>query len=1723
MTAKCMNKRLDRLRGGRKLVWAAMLVAAPVLATEDDHPWWKTPGQWMPDSYDGFTAPFESANSRSRRYGDNAEQQLNSADPATQWILQDEIDSRGDRLQLQTVTEQVIDTVKLQNVVPPIHFASGEAKIPPDYVARLRDALARVEGRHNVRLHFLGHTDNASLSPELERIYGDNQGLSRERAGTTAEFFQRALSLPAESISYEGVGDSQPIASNTTESGRAQNRRVEVEVWYDEITERQVEKEVLVAEQMHRVKVCRVETVCKLRYKEGYDKRAKVKNLVAPLRYDENNTEITESFLRQLQQALDNLSSKQNVTVRFIGHTDNIPLSGRDARIYGTHLALSRARARRAALAVQDALGLTSRAIESTGEGARQALASNDTAQGRALNRRVEVEFWYDDPLQALPDEPQLCPEQSGAETVTRVYDPPSGAIAPIPFTGGEPSIPAGYSQRLQRLMGELKDKANVRLRFVGYIANERLDRRTAAVYGDDIGLSTARARRVMEQVREEIALADSQVEFEGHGYVQTDDVVNAGFIESDQSRVTVAVIYDELALLDDLDGMDITRITREVETQSPFALNLMRITVDGKPVDDPGKSVADVQRCTDVALESADIQLSYDNLTFKPRLNLTAWPTQVRFNDDINTSAIENRVRFKLYSNYRSEIEKAEVRLFHAEQSSRADPLAVIPLDADGEGQWQAEFDRYTAQGLQLKYLLRVYDRAGRYDQTQAQSLWVVDQVDSEKLLQADEERELLTGFGETRLAEQQIPLSGGSVRVQGDKIPEGYSIWVAGRPVPLGYDRTFVAEELLPAGLHTVEVAVLDEQGNGELFLRDFKLEENDWFYVGIADLTVARDNTNGPARLVTQDEVHFDNDVNIDGRLAFFTRGKFGRDWWLSASADTREGEVGDLFSNFMDKSPDAMFRRIDPDYYYPTFGDDSTVEEGAPTLGKFYLKLQQQDNYGLWGNFDIHYSGNGLAHVDRTLYGANVHLQGDDLTGFGDPRYSVDLFAADPGTVASRDEFRGTGGSLYYLRHQDILQGSERIRVEVRDRDSGLVLAVKNLIPGLDYDIDYFQGRVLLTEPLSPSIADAMLINSDVGDGNQVFLVSRYEYTPGFTELNTLSVGGQADYWFGDSFRLGLTVNDNEEEDVQGSLGGVDLTWRKNSATWIKLEASQSDGAGVNTLNSVDGGFTFDPASVADVGASANGIRLESSLALNELHQRLAGQMTWYVQSLDAGYAAPGLQTTRDLQQYGTTLRVPVTATLDILGKLDVKEQNLGLETTATEIDADYRLNDHWSIRSGIRHDERIDNSPVVPVTQEEGKRTDLRVQGEYESTENWSAYSFLQSTLSSSGNRDDNDRAGIGGRYRFSDRMAVSGEISGGDLGNLGRMGTEFQYSDRTNIYLTYALENERSDNGVRARKGSLVSGFRTRYSDTTSMYMEERYTYGELPTGLTHAAGVDMALFDRWNFGANLDIATLSDWQTAAEIERKAVGLKVGYRLGESAIASALEYRVDNIEDPQTALVSERTTWLTKNSAKVQLSDDWRLIAKLNLSESESSQGEFYDGSFAEGVLGYAYRPVSDDRLNALFKYTYFYNMPTTDQVILVNTAAEYVQKSHILSADITYDLTRRWSVGGKYAVRRGELSLDRVDPQFFRSDAALYVLRTDWHFTHDWDALLEARLLDLPDAQDRRNGLLAAIYRHLGQNMKVGIGYNATDFSDDLTDLDYDSKGFFINAIGKF
>jgi lipopolysaccharide assembly outer membrane protein LptD (OstA) len=482
-----------------------------------------------------------------------------------------------------------------------------------------------------------------------------------------------------------------------------------------------------------------------------------------------------------------------------------------------------------------------------------------------------------------------------------------------------------------------------------------------------------------------------------------------------------------------------------------------------------------------------------------------------------------------------------------------------------------------------------------------------------------------------------------------------------------------------------------------------------------------------------------------------------------------------------------------------------------------------------------------------------------------------------------------------------------------------------------------------------------------------------------------------------------------------------------------------------------------------------------------------------------------------------------LHLPILEGIALDAKVDQRTQEQGLRTQAEEVSVNYELSSGWNVRAGYRREDRTDRSPIVPLTQEQGERADAVVQLGYDSREDWSAYMFVQDTLSTTGDRPENGRVGAGTSWRMSERLRVDAEVSDGDLGSGGKLGTSYLHSERTSLYLNYALENERTDNGLRptvGRGGNLVAGVKSRFSDTASVYQEERYQFNEASTGLTHATGVSFTPTEWLNLGMNTDFGTLRDALTGAETERRAAGIHVGYGFDALQVSSGVEYRNDDVENPDLQR-SRRETWLFRNSLKYQMNPSGRLLGKLNHSTSDSSLGSFYDGGFTEAVVGYAYRPVHNDRLQALTKYTYFYNVPGADQVAVNGTAVEFIQKSHIAAVDVTYGLTPGFSVGGKYAYRVSQMSLDREDPVFFDNDAALYVLRGDWQFRELWDLLVEGRMLAMPDLGERKSGALVSVSRDLGEHVKLGLGYNLSEFSDDLTDLDFTHQGLFLNLTG--
>lgn len=181
-------------------------------------------------------------------------------------------------------------------------------------------------------------------------------------------------------------------------------------------------------------------------------------------------------------------------------------------------------------------------------------------------------------------------------------------------------------------------------------------------------------------------------------------------------------------------------------------------------------------------------------------------------------------------------------------------------------------------------------------------------------------------------------------------------------------------------------------------------------------------------------------------------------------------------------------------------------------------------------------------------------------------------------------------------------------------------------------------------------------------------------------------------------------------------------------------------------------------------------------------------------------------------------------------------------------------------------------------------------------------------------------------------------------------------------------------------------------------------------------------------------------------------------------------------------------------------------------------------KGGLQDTDFVEAGVGYAYRPVDNDRLNALFSYEYLQDEAAPEQLSGSGSFSDFEQRSHVVSADVIYDVTPKLSLGGAVGYRFGEIRDRTVEnSEFFDSEAYLLVGRVDYHVLKEWDLVGEVRHLAVTEADDSRTGALVGAYKHINDNFKVGVGYNFTEFSDDLTDLDFDSKGVFVNFVGKF
>ena len=1129
-----------------------------------------------------------------------------------------------------------------------------------------------------------------------------------------------------------------------------------------------------------------------------------------------------------------------------------------------------------------------------------------------------------------------------------------------------------------------------------------------------------------------------------------------------------------------------------------PFA-----ISFDGKKVS-TSEDVKRVEKMEQADLEGVDIQVKFDGLGVRPILNISTFPAQVNFRSG-------DKIRFLASFNYSAWINKAEVRIFKAGDSQSGRPLTTISVASSGAAEWVMPGDGPDS----MEYVLRVYDNVGRFDETRPLP---IKHSDTNLALPEATKDSVAPGYGEDRTAVRNISVFGGAVTVIGKKVPKGHEVKVMGEIVPVDGNDSFVVQRLLPPGSASLAVSVLQD-GKGLNFSREVLVPENEWFGLGIADLTVGHNFGNGIIEHTSVDE--FPGTWAI-GRTAFYLKGKIKGQYILTASADTGEGTLENMFSGIGGKDPRAMIKRINASEFYPVYGDDSTLIEDAPTSGKVYVRLERGPSSIMWGNFKTNITGTKFMATSRALYGFGGVYRSDDVTVDGNAKRAVDAYAALPKTVPETEIFRGTGGSAYFMRHRDITAGSEVVSFEVRNSVTGFVVGTTQLTPTTDYRFDPINGVLILNSPLP----------SNNSDGNENYLVVHYSFQPIATDTGAYVFGGRAETWITDHMRVGATGLREKQNTADQTLVGADVRVQSSPKTFVEAEVAHSEGPGFGSSYSINGGLTSQTTTGAGVtGVPANAWRVEGAADLDEVTKGKAqGQVQGRYEHYDAGFSSPSTQATTETIKWGVAADVKTKD--GVMGKSEYSE-NIAIGQSLTrsgKAAVDVAAANGWTVEPYVKYTEQT--GTAIAATQA-GSRGDAGLKLIKDFDRDRQAYVFGQGTVALSGTMLADNRAGVGYKAKINDRLTAAGEASYGNQGPDARVSLDYAATANDHYTLGYRRDAYRGTTPgypymlSGSDLGTITFGAHSKINEQWSGFSESSYDYFGVKQTLATAYGLSYAPDDKWK----LDVAAQSGRVIDNSINT-GTGLKNPNIYRDAASASVIYHDKTGVDSKIKAEVrwdyaddgsSELMSYLLQYGLGYKMSKDWRALANIDVVFSTSSD-DTKSSAYVNGIAGFAYRPADNDRVNALVKYNFVYDKPGLGQVSADGTSTSPMQISHIFSGDVTYNATEKLALGAKYGFRIGQL-LDRATPgaTWTSSSAHLGILRADYHVVKEWDVLAEARLLWSPTDNSTDLGFVAAIYRQVGENFKVGLGYNFGTFSDNLAHITHDNHGAFINLVGTF
>jgi hypothetical protein len=376
--------------------------------------------------------------------------------------------------------------------------------------------------------------------------------------------------------------------------------------------------------------------------------------------------------------------------------------------------------------------------------------------------------------------------------------------------------------------------------------------------------------------------------------------------------------------------------------------------------------------------------------------------------------------------------------------------------------------------------------------------------------------------------------------------------------------------------------------------------------------------------------------------------------------------------------------------------------------------------------------------------------------------------------------------------------------------------------------------------------------------------------------------------------------------------------------------------------------------------------------------------------------------------------------------------------------------------------------------------------------------------YLEHQNTFSGTR--NNQTTLGTEYQVQSGLALQASGTTGTSGQSAQGGMVLTI-DEKRLYLT-----ERVDQSKAGRSTSTVLGAETPLDPSSKIYTEYQWEHTDDQDRSLSLTGIQK----RWKAapGITLELAgEYSDIDSGPEQTSRytvATGLSYEHPSGIK-ISTRNELREETGQ-------SELRQYLTVNGLEIKLTPDFTFMGKYRFSETQDKDLDEIQAKFTELNVGLAYRPIAHDRFNALARYSQLtdqrpINLAETESSrttmdvfslessLDIHPSVEWVEK-------VAYRIQKEKTVDGLSQTTRTYLSINRLNFQMWRR----FYLG------------MEYRILFQKEADDKRQGWLMELMWEATKNLRLGIGYNFTDFSDnEFSDNDYSVQGGFFRIQGKY